>query len=189
MVLSCGVNDVWRGANGILLNDYKKNIRAIVDQVQAAGIKVMILTATMISENPDADNNKRLVAYNNFLCELAKEKKCQLADLNADMQKIISELSPETRKLGNYLTNDGVHMNPLGNIIMAKGVLRAFGMTDAHLHTAEQAWEKMSCCITVPITITLEQYRRLAEKATGAGKSLNQYLGTPLQEAANTLLK
>ena len=55
MTLSCGVNDVWhfklklgkRTFQGVGLEDYKKNIRAIVDKAQAAGIKVMILTSTM----------------------------------------------------------------------------------------------------------------------------------------------
>lgn len=37
MTLSCGVNDVWHGAKGVTLEDYKKNITAIIDQAQAAG--------------------------------------------------------------------------------------------------------------------------------------------------------
>ena len=51
MTLSCGVNDVWHGANGVELEPYKQNITAIVDKAQAAGIKVIMLTATMIQEN------------------------------------------------------------------------------------------------------------------------------------------
>jgi len=31
MTLSCGVNDVWHGAKGVPLDDYKKNIREIVE--------------------------------------------------------------------------------------------------------------------------------------------------------------
>ena len=30
MTLSCGVNDVWHGKNGVNLEDYKKNMTAIV---------------------------------------------------------------------------------------------------------------------------------------------------------------
>ncbi|HZE96433.1 MAG TPA: GDSL-type esterase/lipase family protein, partial [Planctomycetota bacterium] len=37
MTLSCGVNDVWHGAKGVVLEDYKANITQIVDKAQAAG--------------------------------------------------------------------------------------------------------------------------------------------------------
>lgn len=64
MTLSCGVNDVWHGAKGVELPDYKKNITEIVDKAQKAGIKVMILTSTMIKEDAGNDLNKKLAAYN-----------------------------------------------------------------------------------------------------------------------------
>jgi lysophospholipase L1-like esterase len=71
MTLSCGVNDVWHGANGVPLDAYKKNITAIVDRAQAAGIKVMILTATMIREDATNSENQKLAPYNDFLQTLA----------------------------------------------------------------------------------------------------------------------
>jgi lysophospholipase L1-like esterase len=40
----------------------------------------------------------------------------------------------------NKLTTDGCHMNAEGNKMMARGVLRAFGMTDAQLAEAEKSW-------------------------------------------------
>lgn len=69
MTLSCGVNDVWhfklrlgkQTFQGVSLEDYKKNIAAIIDKAQAANIKVMILTATMIGEDPERELNKNLV--------------------------------------------------------------------------------------------------------------------------------
>ena len=44
------------------------------------------------------------------------------------------------RNLKNKLTSDGCHMNPLGNIMMAKGVLRAFGLSEAKIKAAEKRW-------------------------------------------------
>src|SRR5688500_16435305 len=32
MTLSCGVNDVWHGVKGVPFEDYKKNIRELVDK-------------------------------------------------------------------------------------------------------------------------------------------------------------
>ncbi len=142
MTLSCGVNDVWHGAKGVELEPYKKNITEIVDKTQAAGIKVMILTSTMIKEDASNDLNKKLAGYNEFLRELAKEKKCLLADLNADMQATIAEMK-KTNPLPagkNYLTGDGVHMAPAGNRMMAAGVLKGFGLSEAQLAKARDAW-------------------------------------------------
>jgi lysophospholipase L1-like esterase len=138
MTLSCGVNDVWHGKRGVSLEDYKVNITKIVDRCQSAGVKVMILTSTMIGEDKDNANNKRLATYNDFLKELAREKKCLLADLNADMQAAIA--ASADKKGGKLLTSDGVHMNPDGNKMMAAGVLKAFGLSAEELKKAQAAW-------------------------------------------------
>ena len=143
MTLSCGVNDVWHGAKGVELEPYKQNITAIVDQAQAAGIQVMILTATMIKEDADNDLNKKLAGYNDFLRQLAKEKKCRLGDLNAEMQSTIAEMKKSNPLPAgkNYLTTDGVHMATAGNRMMALGVLKGFGLSEAQLAKARAAWE------------------------------------------------
>jgi len=135
MTLSCGVNDVWHGANGVPLDKYKENITNIVDQCMAAKVKVMILTSTMIGEDQPNANNQKLIAYNDFLRSLAKDKKCLLADLNADMQAAIAKAGPD--KKGNLLTADGVHMNPAGNVMMATGVLKGFGLSAAQIAKAQ----------------------------------------------------
>jgi lysophospholipase L1-like esterase len=142
MTLSCGVNDVWHGAKGVELPEYKKNIAEIVDKAQAAGIKVMILTATMIKEDAQNDLNKKLAGYNDFLRQLAKEKKCLLGDLNAEMQATIEEMkkSNPLPPGKNYLTTDGVHMAAAGNRMMAIGVLKGFGLSEAQRAKAREAW-------------------------------------------------
>lgn len=58
MTLSCGVNDVWHGANGVPLDQYEQNITQIVEKCQATGVKVMILTSTMIGEDQPNPNNQ-----------------------------------------------------------------------------------------------------------------------------------
>jgi lysophospholipase L1-like esterase len=141
MTLSCGVNDVWHGARGVSLEDYKVNITKIVDQCQAAGVKVMILTSTMIKEAQTNELNQKLVPYNDFLRTLAAEKKCLLADLNAEMQAAIAKAGPE--KKGNLLTSDGVHMNPAGNEMMAVGVLKAFGLSEEQIQKAQKCWAEI----------------------------------------------
>jgi len=163
MTLSCGVNDVWHGDRGVPLDAYKANMTALVDQAQAAGVKVVILTATMIGETPDNPKNLKLAGYNDFLRELAQAKKCPLADLNADMQAAI-----KLGITGNQLTTDGVHMNPLGDQMMATGVLRAFGLNEAQLQKARDYWIAMpevACNVQCKMDLTLRQYQQLNELA------------------------
>ena len=160
MILSCGVNDVWHFSlrlggktfQGVSLDDYKKNIAAIIDKARAANIKVMILTSTMIGEDPERELNKNMIPYNDYLREIAKKENCLLADLNKDMQEALRAIpdakgtaimfgEPEyTRDINNKLTTDGCHMNHLGNIMMAKGVLRAFGLSEDKIAAAEKSW-------------------------------------------------
>jgi lysophospholipase L1-like esterase len=155
MTLSCGVNDVWHGKNGVPLDDaqasagqyekpdkgtYEKNITQIVDQAEAAGVKVVILTATVIQEDLAGADNKKLAPYNEFLRKLAKEKHLPLADLNAMFQEKIKEANQPKTKV---FTVDGVHMNTEGNKIMATGVLQAFGLDAAQIKKAQEAWVPM----------------------------------------------
>lgn len=139
MTLSCGVNDVWHGQRGVELPEYKKNITAIVDQAQAAGVKVMILTSTMIKEDQKNALNQKLVPYNAFLRELAKEKGCLLADLNAEMQEALKTFPADAAK-GKQLTRDGVHMNALGNKMMGSGILKAFGVPPKKVTAFAKDW-------------------------------------------------
>jgi lysophospholipase L1-like esterase len=154
MTLSCGVNDVWHGPRGVPLDEamaksgtydekvasrgtYKKNITAIIDQATAAGVKPVMLTATVIQENLASKENGLLAPYNAFLRQLAKEKNIPMADLYAMFEKRIKAENKPTVKV---LTSDGVHMNGEGNKLMAIGVLKAFGLNEAELDKAKASW-------------------------------------------------
>jgi len=160
MTLSCGVNDVWHGDKGVPLDDaqaaaqtyvkrspgepdkgtFKKNIAQIVEQAQAAGVKVVILTATVIHEDLKSPENAKLAPYNDFLRQLAREKGLPLADLNAIFQEKIKVANQPGK---NVFTMDGVHMNTEGNKVMAIGVLQAVGLDLEQITKAQMAWKPM----------------------------------------------
>lgn len=138
MTLSCGVNDVWHGANGVPLDSlqgkHHQDRREVRDRRRQG-------------DDPHLDHDRRGPAQ----CEQPKAdalqqfsegarqgKKCLLADLNGDMQAAIAKVGPE--KKGNLLTGDGVHMNAAGNKMMAVGVLKAFGLSAEQITKAETAW-------------------------------------------------
>ncbi len=139
VVLSCGLTDIQLGTNGVPLARFKSNIAAMVDRCQAAGSKVLILTATISGEDLGNAANLRLAGYNDALRATATNKKCLLADLNAMFQEVIrGSERPE-----GLLTVGGIYMNPLGDQLVAKGILQAFGLTDSEEERAEQAWFEM----------------------------------------------
>lgn len=166
MTLSCGVNDVWVKARAVDLATYKKNVTAIVDQATAAGVKVVLMTPTVISEEDNA-NNQQLVGYDDFIRTFAKERNLPLADCGGVIRAALEKLP--TSPLSRNLTVDGVHMNPEGNVLMAKEVLRALGVPPADLEKIEQEWltQPDTANFTLPfvfkadVGISLGQYRAL----------------------------
>jgi lysophospholipase L1-like esterase len=191
MTLSCGVNDVWHGANGVPLEDYKKNITAIVDQAQAAGVKVMILTSTMIREDAATPENQKLATYNDFLRALAAEKKCMLADLNADMQAIIAAANKAGPVKGNILTSDGVHMAYPGNEMMAAGVLKGFGLDAAELSKAKDAWLDIpgTSNVAAKMNLTRRQMLQLEKLAAARKTTVNALIDGEFAKLMATLLE
>lgn len=187
MTLSCGVNDVWHGERGVPLEQYKTNITQIVDKAQAAGIKVVLLTSTMITEDQANPNNQKLVGYNDFLKALAAERKLPLADLNAAMQ---AEIAATPHK-GNLLTGDGVHMNSAGNLMMAQGVLKAFGLNETQLAKAREA--RLDIPNTTPIgpspAVSLRQYEVLKAVAAKQNVSVNDLVRAEMAKVVEALLK
>ena len=178
MTLSCGVNDVWHGARGVELDDYVVNIGQIIDKAQAAGIKVVVLTSTMIRENADNDLNHKLEGYNAALKKLAKEKNCLLADLNAAMQQEVRDF-PFPAPEGKKLTTDGVHMNPYGNMMMAAGVLKALGVSPAAIEAGRERWKGIagSKPVTVKLDLSITEYEKITKKA---GKPAEQVFSEAL---------
>lgn len=174
MTLSCGVNDVWhssRGA-GVSLEDYQKNITQIVDQAQQAGIKVVMLTATLIGPKTDDKLNTMARPYNEFLRKLAAERNLPLADLNAAM---IEAQGPNGEKA--KLTGDGVHMNYEGDKMMATGVLKAFGLNDGEIAKAQASWRQIPTQ-EVTLLFTEDEMTALKEAAAAKEQKLPAYLKT-----------
>jgi len=127
VTIDAGGNDVWHG--DVPFDEYMVNMTAIVDRAQAAGIHVILQTCTPILEDLDADFNKKMAYFNQFLRYLAVQKHCLLCDENG---AAIAILKTKTGK-DNVLTTDGVHMNDRGNRLMAATLLRTLGLNDEQI--------------------------------------------------------
>jgi lysophospholipase L1-like esterase len=141
VTLSIGINDVWHRLgqphDPKVLEKYTENVSKMVDMAQAAGIKVILLSPTIIQEDATQEGNKRLLQYVAAEKKIAEEKKCQFVDLNEDFVTALTKKPADFK--GNWLTADGVHMKPMGDAIMALGILRAVGVPDAKTEGAAAA--------------------------------------------------
>ena len=135
VTLSIGINDVWHRLgqphDENVLAEYKKNVTKMVEMAQAANIRVILLTPTLIQEDAANEGNTRLKLYVQAMKDIATAKKCQVADLHQMFLNALAKKpagAPE-----HWITSDGVHMNDQGDAIMAIGVLRALGLSDQRI--------------------------------------------------------
>lgn len=191
MVLNCGVSDVWLGDRGTPLEQFKENVEAIVLKARQAGIQVVITTATMISEDANADNNRKLAAYNEFLRSLARRNNLPLADVNIDMTaEVDTYLAEGKASVGNFLTTDGVHLNVRGNMMMARGILRAFGLEAQKVSAAQKGWleDKTEFNVAIDAKLTVAQYLKLQDIALEKDVSFDRFLENLLRERITELV-
>jgi hypothetical protein len=153
----------------------------------------MILTSTMITEDQANPNNQKLAVYNEFLRKLVIEKNCLLADLNAEMQSALADAAKSQPKPAgeNVLTTDGVHMAFAGDVMMAVGVLKGFGLDAAQIAKAQEAW------LDVPGTynasaqnsLTQRQVSVLAKLAAARHLSVDKLIQEEFTKMVMSLLK
>jgi len=193
MTLSCGVNDVWFD---LPLDQYRQNITKIVEKAQAENIKVVIMTATGIYEDPAGSKNQEMLPYNAFLRQLAREKNCLLADPNADLQAaVIAAGGGAQSKLGNVMTSDGIHPNALGNQVVALSLLKALGLDAVQLQKARNAWLDLPhlCDVELQGSLTLRQYEELdalgAKQNRPTPEIIGDLVSKSLDEAASLPVK
>lgn len=182
MTFSCGVNDVWHSekGTGVPLDQYQKLVGEIFDRCDKAGVKVIVLTATMIYENQKNKLNQMLVPYNQWLREEAKRRNYPLADLNADMQNELERIRKTDKTRGNKLTSDGVHMKFPGDMLMAWGVLRAMGAPESEKAKFEEMCRNIPGAYNLTFPISAVEREKLnailKEKSVSEGEYLRSLI-------------
>ncbi|OGF44823.1 MAG: hypothetical protein A2231_12580 [Candidatus Firestonebacteria bacterium RIFOXYA2_FULL_40_8] len=135
VTINVGINDVWHRLKAPhdekVLAAYKENVEKMVEMAQKNNIKVLLLTPTVFNEDPGTEGNKRLLLYCDAMKSIAKKKQCILVDLHSMFLEALKHKPAGAKDY--WLTKDGVHMKPLGDAIMAIGVLRGLGVSDKEI--------------------------------------------------------
>jgi lysophospholipase L1-like esterase len=129
VVIYVGVNDVWHKASSGTGTDFPKFgkfYEAMVNKLQAAGIKVIITTPAVIGERNDNSNQQDgdLNLYSGWLRTYAANNNIPLVDLRTVFLQYSRQNNPQNKESG-ILTTDRVHLNATGNLIVAQEMWKA----------------------------------------------------------------
>ena len=122
-----GINDVWHKLGAKTGTDYDKYLKfyqALINKIQANGSKVVLCTPTVIGEKKDGTNevDVDLNKYTAGVRELAAKNNLPLCDLRKAFMDYETANNTEDKEKG-VLTNDKVHLNDIGNKLVADTML------------------------------------------------------------------
>lgn len=127
VVIYVGINDVWHKETHGTGTDYDKFIKfyqALISKISSGGSKVILCTPSVIGEKTGGANkmDADLDKYADAIRTLAKENNLPLCDLRSVFAEYERENNTSNLEKG-ILTTDGVHLNALGNKLVADNLL------------------------------------------------------------------
>ncbi|MES2981467.1 MAG: SGNH/GDSL hydrolase family protein [Verrucomicrobiota bacterium] len=132
-----GINDVWHWkknkegvmSGGTTTEAFESGLKDIIAQINAAGARVILCTATVIGEKHDGSNERdaMLEEYSAISRKVATDTKSQMVDLRKAFIDHLKANNPDNLPKG-ILTGDAVHLNPAGNRLVATEMGKAIGL-------------------------------------------------------------
>ena len=117
-----GINDVWHSQtnSGTPIGEYGDGLRKIIRKLRESGAEVVLATPSVIGEKPKGKNplDGMLEEYAAVSRKVAKEEQITLCDLRTTFLDYLRVFNPKGLEKG-ILTTDGVHLNKMGNLLVA----------------------------------------------------------------------
>ena len=155
--LSVGINDVGHrlgeAHDEAVLAAYGRNVERMMEMARGAGIRFDLLAPTVIEEDPASEGNRRLAGYVAAGKAIAARLGCGYVDLHGLFLRAIANRQAPAASVeggaseegGQYFTRDGVHMEPAGDLLMAVGILRAWGVPDERIAATDVSGAFVAC--------------------------------------------
>lgn len=129
VVVYIGVNDVWHKRSfgtGTDADRFERFYTAILKKLADKKIKAILCTPAAIGEKTDVSNEQDgdLNKYCNIVRKIATKNNLPLIDLRKIFIEYNLKHNPENKDRG-ILTRDGVHLNEIGNQLVAEEMLKA----------------------------------------------------------------
>jgi len=127
VVIYVGINDVWHKQSSHTGTDYDKYLKfyqALINKIQGAGSKVVLVTPSVVGEKKDGTNelDADLNKYAAGIRTLAAKNNLPVCDLRKIFADYEAQNNPEDKEKG-VLTVDRVHLNETGNKLVADQLL------------------------------------------------------------------
>lgn len=124
-----GVNDVWHkrtSGTGVDPDKFEKFYQAIINKVKAKGAKAILVTPAAIGEKTDYTNEQDgdLNKYCALIRSIATKNSLPLVDLRQKFLDYNLKNNSQNKDRG-ILTTDGVHLNAIGNQLVADAMWEA----------------------------------------------------------------
>ena len=144
--ISVGVNDVWHGyydfeleqpiedydpIRGEPLEDYRNDLKWMLQQLAARKIRTVLVSPTMIGEDRNNRENQMLDTYVAAMKDLSHESDPIYCPMNESLWEALARGRILNSDL--HLTTDGVHMTKIGAHAMAACLLTTLGFTPADI--------------------------------------------------------
>lgn len=134
MTIMLGMNDGrYRAFDPAIFNDYSTGYKHIIESVKATlpGIRITAIQPSPFDDVTRAPTfpggyNAVLVRYGQFLKELARSEKLDLADLNTSVVAALEKAKTIDAANAAKLVPDRVHPDYAGHLLMAGALLRAW---------------------------------------------------------------
>ncbi|QNA45810.1 SGNH/GDSL hydrolase family protein [Lacibacter sediminis] len=129
VVLYIGVNDVWHKASsgtGTDADKFAKFYQAVINKIKAKNAKIILCTPAVIGEKTDGSNQQDgdLTEYSKIIRGLAQKNELPLVDLRKAFIDYNNKNNKENKDRG-ILTTDRVHLNAIGNQLVADEMWKA----------------------------------------------------------------
>ena len=133
VVLLVGSNDMLYPGHMLEIDEYRKNLNALLDRIAAINAGCILMTAPaflteLLLENyPGANNHPlapeaRLALLNQTICEVASERNIELVDLNKLITPVDESAESLILNIANSNRRDGMHFTVEGNRVTAQAV-------------------------------------------------------------------
>lgn len=128
VVLYVGVNDVWHKqlfGTGTDADKFQKFYAALIHKFQKKGIRVIVCTPACIGERHGGENpmDAELDRFSEIIRTVAQGENIPLCDFRKAFLDNSSKNNPDNLEHG-ILTTDGVHLNAMGNRLVAEMLLK-----------------------------------------------------------------
>ena len=173
-----GVNDCGIGNWPTNTDSTPDDVAAMADMAIANGITPVLLSPTGVNGEGFKQN---ICSYAAAVKSIAQAKDIPYAQTYEAFRAYIdstSPVNPAVNTAGLKVTEDGTHMDIVGDRIIAIEVLKAFGFdSTTELANAQAAWNAMAPFTEFhpSVKITEAEYMAVKAAAGRAGKPLNEY--------------